>query len=232
MLEENSRQAISEKNEKLYEASLVVAVHSQTANTNLLDIINFNILLTIEFSPFQHTAAFLAPFILICYQQIVPSTETTVTHDEVYNAAKVSWTDAVAKAKAAKKPSASIGCALFIPGKGWILDTSLKAVGSNTQSAQTCDVVTDFSHINKANCAEMNALAIMLDQGWAEPTQGAVMACYGDYGKPETVKPKWVNPCRAAVSKVDQQLYPGCKETLMNNPKWQHITVLPAKADS
>lgn len=163
------------------------------------------------------------------YQQIVPTTVTTVSHDDVYNAAKVSWNDAVAKAKTAGKPEASIGCALFIPGKGWIMDTSLKAVGKSTQSLQTCDVVTDFNHINWANCAEMNALAIMTSQGWAEPTSGALMACYGDYGN-AAITPKWVNPCRAAVSKEDDKLYPGCKETLMSNDAWKHITVLPAKA--
>lgn len=160
------------------------------------------------------------------YQQIYPSTATTVSHDDVYNAAKVSWNNAVTKAKAAKKPEAAIGCALFIPGKGWILDTSLKAVGVGTQSAQTCDVVTDFMHINWANCAEMNALAIMTKKGWAEPTSGALMACYGNYGNPD-ITPKWVKPCQEATSKDDGNVYPGCKETLKNNARWKHITVLP-----
>lgn len=158
------------------------------------------------------------------YQEVDSSTATSATDEQVYAAAKNGWTQSVAKAKAAKKPEASIGCALFIPGKGWVIDTSLKAVGQDTQSLQTCNVVTDFNHKNWANCAEMNALAIMIQKGWSIPASGAKMACYGNYGKAD-VTPKWVNPCSQGSGD-----YPGCKETIKNDANWKKITVLPAKS--
>lgn len=159
------------------------------------------------------------------YQEVVTTTDTTATDDAVYAAAKTGWTNSVAKATAAKKPAAAIGCALFIPTKAWILDTSLKAVGQDTQSKQTCDVVTDFMHKNWANCAEMNALAIMKQKSWSIPSTGAKMACYGNYGKAGT-KAKWVKPCTE-----DANGYPGCKETIEANTEWKNIDILPAKPD-
>lgn len=127
-------------------------------------------------------------------QEVDPATAATVTDDEVYQAAEVSWTDAVAKAKSGNKPTASIGRALFIPSKGRILDTSLKAAGSKKQSAQTCGVVTPgMTHKNYANCAEMNALAIMQKNGWSVPETGAKMACCGNYGS-SAIQAKWVKP--------------------------------------
>ncbi|ROW03077.1 hypothetical protein VMCG_05761 [Cytospora schulzeri] len=158
------------------------------------------------------------------YEEVADSKDTAATDDEVYNAAKTSWTNAAAAATKAKKPVSSIGCALFIPSKGWILDTSLKGVGKDTQSAQTCNVVPDFNHKNWANCAEMNALAIMQHKGWSIPATGAKMACYGNYGK-ANVAAKWVNPCTQGSGD-----YAGCKETIQNNASWKNIKMLPAKS--
>ncbi|KAK7739688.1 hypothetical protein SLS53_005656 [Cytospora paraplurivora] len=158
------------------------------------------------------------------YQETADSKDTTVTDDQVYNAAKTSWTNAAADAAKAKKPISSIGCALFIPSKGWILDTSLKGVGKDTQSAQTCNVVPDFNHKNWANCAEMNALAIMQHKGWSIPATGAKMACYGNYGKSD-VAAKWVNPCTQGSGD-----WAGCKETIQNNASWKNIKMLPGKS--
>lgn len=159
------------------------------------------------------------------YEEIDTSTAATATDDEVYLAAKVSWNDAVAKAKASNNREASIGCALFIPSKGWILDTSLKEVGRGKQSLQTCDVVTDFNHKNRANCAEMNALAILQQKGWSVPDAGAKMACYGNYGQ-RGVAAKWVNPC---VQGDDEML--GCRNILRGKEPYNKIRVLRGKND-
>lgn len=161
------------------------------------------------------------------YEEVTNSKDTTVTDDEVYTAAKTGWTNAVAQAKKAGKPEASIGCALFIPKKGWVLDTSLKKVAKelDTQSAQTCRVVTDGNHKSAANCAEMNALAIMQNNGWSIPTTGAKMACYGNYGDPLKTG-RWVNPCTQG-----NHAKAGCREVIQNNASWKNIDVLPGKAD-
>ncbi|ROV94595.1 hypothetical protein VPNG_09196 [Cytospora leucostoma] len=163
------------------------------------------------------------------YEEVDTSTATTVTDDEVYTAAKTSWNNAIAAAKKAKKPESSIGCALFVPSKGWILDTSLKAVGPQKQSVQTCDIVTDGNHKNRANCAEMNALAILKNKGWSIPATGAKMACYGNYGIAGQAA-KWVNPC-TKYSGTNPEGKDGCKEVLQKNAEGKKIHMLPAKKD-
>lgn len=169
------------------------------------------------------------------YQEIVPGTAATADDEVVRAAAKNGWLNAVAKAAAASKPKPAIGCALFIPSKGWIIDTSLKDVNGK-QSHQTCQIVTgDMKHKNLGNCAEMNALAIMLKSQWPIPDTGAKMACYGDYGyvppkNTESYKPKpralWVKPCSD-----DPERGPGCKEAIEGNPQWKKINVLPKRID-
>lgn len=168
------------------------------------------------------------------YQQVLPDTATSASKNEVYKAAKISWTSSVADAEKFHKRAASVACALFIPSKGWILNTGLRGVpglgGAAFQSVQTCNVVTDFNHRNWANCAEMNAMAIMLQMGWEEPTEGALMACYGNYGNPNQAA-RWVDPCVQAADPKDGKMYPGCKETMRDNPRWKHITILRGRPD-
>ena len=97
--------------------------------------------------------------------------------------------------------------ALFVPGQGTIIASSIK-VGAAEQSSQTCTTIT-WKHRNYANCAEPNSVSIEGQLGWGAIPKGSKMAIYGKPGKTEGFQ----NPCGDGTEKGD-----GCQRFLRDNP--------------
>lgn len=154
------------------------------------------------------------------FQEVTASSATTMADAEIQAAAKTGYLAAKAaasKVKTAKFPtgvkSPPIVVALFLPGHGTVVATSIK-VGEAKQSTQTCATVT-WKHRNYANCAEPNSLSIAVAKGWLASAagsaipSGAKMAIYGKPGKTEGYQ----NPCADGTEKGD-----GCQRFLSEHP--------------
>lgn len=152
------------------------------------------------------------------YQQVLKSTATSATTAEVKAAALAGFNSMKSQAEAQKKPVPVVTAALFIPSKGYIVATSLKAVGKDKQSVQTCSIIPDANHRNYANCAEMNVLAIALNEGWAIPASGAKMATYGT----PTGTATFISPCKEKT--IAGVVYPGCGNVL--SEKYKSISLV------
>lgn len=113
------------------------------------------------------------------WQQVLPSTAMTVDDHVLRNAAVAGFNNARWQAMDLSIWSPFVVAALFIPGKGYIVTTDIKGPGRTRQSSQTCTILTDGSQRSYANCAELNALAIALNQRWDIPESGAKLATFG-----------------------------------------------------
>lgn len=110
--------------------------------------------------------------------------------------------------------SPPIVVALFIPGHGTIVASSIK-VGQAAQSVQTCTTIT-WKHRNWANCAEPNSVSIAVQKGWLASAaasaipKGSKMAIYG---KPAKTAEGFQNPCADGTERGD-----GCQKFLAEHP--------------
>lgn len=82
----------------------------------------------------------------------------------------------------------------------------------------------DGDHRNYANCAEINALAIALNDVWSIPATGAMMAVYGTTSSSST--PKFLHPCNK-----DQDGWKGCAD-YFKEAKYKNIEVLKRRESS
>ncbi|PSR99073.1 hypothetical protein BD289DRAFT_450520 [Coniella lustricola] len=157
--------------------------------------------------------------------QEVDASSATITSTQLQNAASNGYKTVKANASKVKTTAYPSGVktppvvvALYIPGKGVIVATSIK-VGAAIQSTQTCTTVL-WQHRNYANCAEPNAIAIAVQQGWLTSAAGSAMpagsmiAIYGKPGKTEGFQ----SPCADGTEKGD-----GCQKLLATYP---HLTLV------
>lgn len=115
--------------------------------------------------------------------------------------------------------------ALFLPGHGTIVASSIRPGVGSTQSVQTCKVIT-WQHRNFANCAEPNTLALAVQQGWIASSDnsalpaGSKMAVYGKPSK--KMQPSFQLPCDEHIEKG-----PGCQKLMAEH---SHISLVnPSK---
>ncbi|KAJ4387381.1 hypothetical protein N0V93_007972 [Gnomoniopsis smithogilvyi] len=169
-----------------------------------------------------------------CYEQIVideqwdtDKSKVAAQHEEkkkqVYEAARRGGL-AVIEADKAQGLSAddyhSVVSATYVPMEGFIVASSFKGAGHDSQPASTCKIIENGAHAFFANCAEINTLAIMeREKTWSPPREGSMIAAWN------TKSQKFVDPCENKKDAGGE--WPGCATTL-KEPKWKNIEQLSA----
>lgn len=120
-----------------------------------------------------------------------------------------------------------VAVALFIPGHGTIVATSIKP-GEEVQSSQTCKTIT-WPHRNWANCAEPNSVSIAVREGWiagpegSKIPKGSKMAIYGQPAK--RLDAGFQNPCADGLEIGD-----GCQRFLAEHPNIELVNPVQKRA--
>jgi len=153
------------------------------------------------------------------YEEVDSTTVQTMQAGTIKNSAKQEYEGMVAQAKKDKVAAVPpVYTVLFIPNKAVIGASSIHAPAGH-QSTQTCNIIQNANHRYYGNCAEMNAIAIAVNRGWATVSaSGAISLPAGSSISAYGIKDKnggvgWLKPCDAKDG------YPGCSNHIPSTVK-------------